>query len=126
MLTVEQAAKRLQVTPQRVRNLIYSGALPAEKFGRIWRIPTYAVDLRIAGKPKPGRPPQSERAGETSYHFVSLNHDLYLECQRFIEAHASIDLVLTAESEAEREFFVTLWNFFLQRKQITLIEQGVF
>ena len=110
MLTVEQAAKKLQVTPQRVRNLIYSGALPAEKFGRIWRIPTYAVDLRIAGKPKPGRPIHSGRTGDAGYHYVSTNHVLFLECQRFIGAHGSLDLVLTADSESGRELFVMLRN----------------
>lgn len=58
MLTVQQAAKRLKVSRQRVQALIQSGALPAERFGKAWAIPEQAI---TEYKPKPigypkGRP----------------------------------------------------------------------
>ena len=45
-ITVTQAAARLGVTPQRVRALIKSGVLEAEKFGRDWQISAESVEIR--------------------------------------------------------------------------------
>jgi excisionase family DNA binding protein len=38
LLTPEQAAEVLQITPKTVRQYITSGSLPAAKMGRVWRI----------------------------------------------------------------------------------------
>lgn len=38
MLTPEQAAERLALTPKTVREWILKGTLPAAKMGRLWRI----------------------------------------------------------------------------------------
>ena len=55
MLTVNEAARRLGVIPRRVRQLIRSGQLPAEKVGRDWLIEESAVANyapRPVGRPK--------------------------------------------------------------------------
>lgn len=58
MLTVQQAARRLGVSRQRVQFLIQSGQLPAERFGKAWAISEQAI---LKYKPQPrgypkGRP----------------------------------------------------------------------
>jgi len=57
-LTVEQAAEKLGIGSQRVRDLIRVGRLPAEKIGKgqqgFWLIKE--VDLELVKVRKPGRP----------------------------------------------------------------------
>jgi excisionase family DNA binding protein len=43
LLTVEQAAELLQLTPQTVRLQLQRGALRGVKRGRVWRIPQSAL-----------------------------------------------------------------------------------
>lgn len=43
-LTVQQAAARLQVTPQTLRGWIRAGAVRAVRLGRAWRIPESALE----------------------------------------------------------------------------------
>ncbi len=63
-LTTEQAAARLGVTPSRVRVLIRSGRLPAQKFGRAHVI--NEADLKLVAERPVGRPPsKSSTEGET-------------------------------------------------------------
>ena len=45
-ITVAAAAALLGVTPQRVRHMIQSGILQAEKFGRDWMIDAASVEER--------------------------------------------------------------------------------
>jgi len=54
-LTTKEAADRLGVTPGRVRQLVLSGDLPAEKFGRDLMIK--ATDLELVKDRPMGRPP---------------------------------------------------------------------
>ena len=54
LLTAAQAAERLGVNASRVRALIAAGRLDAQKPGRDWVIPEYAL-LDVAER-KPGRP----------------------------------------------------------------------
>jgi excisionase family DNA binding protein len=126
MLTVGQAANKLQVTPERVRNMIYAGTIPAEKLSRVWLIPNYAIEQRIAARPKPGRPKKASQTDQISYHFLSSNRALLEECRSFVDEHSAIELALLAETEQEREFYILLWNFFLRLRQTTLIEQGIY
>lgn len=56
MLTTEQAADRLGITPARVRVLIREGRLPAQSFGRAHMIDE--GDLKLVEDRKPGRPPK--------------------------------------------------------------------
>jgi excisionase family DNA binding protein len=58
MLTTEQAADRLGVTPARVRVLIREGRLPAQSFGRAHMISE--DDLKLVEDRKPGRPPKTK------------------------------------------------------------------
>jgi hypothetical protein len=54
--SVERAAAILDLQPRRVRSLIASGALAAEKVGRDWLVDPLSLDrLRVAERPK-GRP----------------------------------------------------------------------
>jgi excisionase family DNA binding protein len=54
-LTAKQAAEKLNVNDSRVRQLINSGKLPAEKYGNLWLIDE--KDLKLVKDRKPtGRP----------------------------------------------------------------------
>lgn len=53
-MTTSEAAKKLGVTPQRVRAMIEAGRLGATKIGRDWLITE--VDLDAVGDRTPGRP----------------------------------------------------------------------
>ena len=44
---IAEAARRLNVTLKYVYDLVYGGKLPAQKTGRIWRIPVSAVEARL-------------------------------------------------------------------------------
>jgi excisionase family DNA binding protein len=61
MLTTEQAADRLGVTPARVRVLIREGRLPAQSFGRAHMI--NENDLKLVEERKPGRPRKAQSGG---------------------------------------------------------------
>lgn len=61
LLTTDQAAARLNVTPARVRVLIREGRLPAEKFGRAHMI--RESDLKLVEHRQVGRPPQAKSNG---------------------------------------------------------------
>jgi excisionase family DNA binding protein len=60
LLTTEQAAERLHVTPSRVRVLIREGRLPAEPFGRAYMIK--AEDLKLVEHRTVGRPSDQSKA----------------------------------------------------------------
>lgn len=57
-LTVKQAAEKLDVNDSRVRQLIGSGKLPAEKYGNLWLIDEKDLELVKDRKPT-GRPPKN-------------------------------------------------------------------
>lgn len=58
-LTARQAAERLGVNDSRVRQLIQSKKLPAEKYGNLWLI--NEADLELVKDRKPtGRPPKNK------------------------------------------------------------------
>lgn len=54
ILTTKQAARALGINDSRVRQLILSGRLPAQKIGRDWII--QEKDLKKVSNRKPGRP----------------------------------------------------------------------
>jgi excisionase family DNA binding protein len=58
ILTTKEAAERLNVTPARVRQMVLSGQLPAEKFGRDLVI--RESDLASVEDRPIGRPPQKK------------------------------------------------------------------
>jgi excisionase family DNA binding protein len=53
---VGEAAHRLGISEQRVRAMIASGRLPAEKLGGVWWIPQRALARDRYAAPSPGRP----------------------------------------------------------------------
>ncbi len=57
-LTTREVAERLGVTAARVRQLVLSGDLPAEKFGRDLMIKE--TDLRLVADRPMGRPPKAK------------------------------------------------------------------
>lgn len=59
LLTTEEAAARLGVTPARVRQMILSGQLPARKFAKVHMIDARDLEL-IKDRPKAGRPPKAK------------------------------------------------------------------
>jgi hypothetical protein len=59
LLTTEEAAKRLGVTPARVRQLILSGQLPARKFAKVNMIDARDLEL-VKNRRKVGRPPKAK------------------------------------------------------------------
>ncbi|NOT60339.1 MAG: helix-turn-helix domain-containing protein [Acidobacteria bacterium] len=62
-LTSKEAAERLGVSVGRIRQLVVSGELPAEKFGRDLMIKDADLDsIKVYGKP--GRPPKPKDEGE--------------------------------------------------------------
>ncbi len=56
MLTTEETATRLEVTPARVRQMIIAGRLPAQRFGRSHMI--LESDLALVAGRTAGRPPK--------------------------------------------------------------------
>ena len=59
-LTAKQAAVKLGVNDSRIRQLISSGKLPAEKYGNLWLIEE--VDLSLVQDRKiTGRPPKDKK-----------------------------------------------------------------
>jgi excisionase family DNA binding protein len=59
LLTTEEAAARLGVTPARVRQMILSGQLPARKFAKVHMIDARDLEL-VKDRPKAGRPPKAK------------------------------------------------------------------
>lgn len=56
-ITTTEAASRLSVTPSRVRQLVVSGALPAQKFGPVNLVKISDLEL-VRGRRGVGRPPK--------------------------------------------------------------------
>jgi len=56
-LTTKEAAEKLGVSPARVRQLVLSGQLPADKFGRDLVIKE--ADLKLVADRPLGRPPKN-------------------------------------------------------------------
>ena len=62
IITTTEAAKRLGVTPTRVRALIEAKRLKAFKYGREWLI--YVKDLDAVKNRKVGRPRKSRKSAK--------------------------------------------------------------
>lgn len=64
MLTVQQVAEQLEISPRRVRALILEGRLKATRMGNSVRGALYLIhpdDFEmLVIRPAPGRPPRSE------------------------------------------------------------------
>lgn len=61
ILTVEQAAEKLQLTPKTTRKLLKEGKMPGRKVGRAWRVVETDLEKWVGGE-QPVQPiPVSER-----------------------------------------------------------------
>jgi excisionase family DNA binding protein len=49
VLTIEEAAARLKLKPQTVRDWLNAGKLKGVKLGRVWRVDAAALDRLLAG-----------------------------------------------------------------------------
>lgn len=56
LLTTEQAAEALRISPMRVRQLAQSGQLPARRLGRDWVIRRADLDAARTRNTQVGRP----------------------------------------------------------------------
>lgn len=55
-VTVDEAARRLNIHPESVRRLIRAGKLPARKFANTWLIESSTLDQFASNyDPRPGR-----------------------------------------------------------------------
>ena len=100
LLTVEQAAERLQLHPETVRRQLKRGELRAIKRGRIWRVPESAL-MENAPKPIKADTPQT-RAAVILAEFRS--GDLMRRNAAIVElarADAATNAIVDAEIERE-------------------------
>jgi excisionase family DNA binding protein len=49
VLTIEEAAARLKLKPQTVRDWLNAGKLKGVKLGRVWRVDAEALDRLLSG-----------------------------------------------------------------------------
>jgi len=66
VLTIDEVAKLLRVSPDTVYRLAARGELAGRKVGRIWRIPRSAVEQYL------GCPPRRIPAGASSTHLPAV------------------------------------------------------
>jgi excisionase family DNA binding protein len=62
-VTTTEAAERLGVSSARVRQLVASGTLPAQKFGPVNMVKESDLEL-VRNRPGVGRPPKAAKKGE--------------------------------------------------------------
>ena len=53
ILTVEQAAEKLQLTPKTTRKLLKEGKMPGRKVGRAWRVLETDIERWVGGEQQP-------------------------------------------------------------------------
>ncbi len=88
MITVEQAAERLQVKPNTIRTWIKQGRIPGCKIGRVYRIAEQALDEMMSRAEMPGeqRKPLDARSLLGKYKRPGRSLDDFLR-----EKHEEID-----------------------------------
>ncbi len=138
MLSVAQSAELLNVSPTRVRALIASGLLPAEKAGRAWVLREEDVMQRASLHARPGRPSNGAKgAGRTNPATAAAAdapgegrsaalHDLYLGCREAFRFRPDSALLMGAESPEEAAFYVAVADFFLAQRQRELVRRGAY
>lgn len=135
MLSVAQSAEILGVSAVRVRQLISSGALSAQRVGRSWVLSEKDVYGRLAQGPQAGRPSKSQR--EKLSDNVDLSDGqllpqapdfslLYEECKASFTRRPTAQELRCMQNQEEAAFRVALSDFFLQQKQRELVEAGVY
>lgn len=127
MIGVKEAASRLGLSEQRVRALLASGQLEGQKIGRAWAVDELSV-ARWAGEEHQSGRPKAAIAGliQPEVPNVEEAHQLYESCKRVLTGCFYSEFLNRASSAEEERFWVSVATFFLQQKQLELIEKGVF
>jgi len=121
----------LGVSTARVRQLIASGSLEATKVGRSWVLPEAAVYDRLLKNPSSGRPSSSsddlhsERMASSAESRCDLPR-LFEECKKAFSFCVPLDVLQSAKTQEEADFYIELSDFFLRQKQRELVKRGVF
>lgn len=134
MLTVSEAARILNVSQTRVRQLVNQGVLQAEKAGRSWLLDETSVMSRLSSKPQVGRPSAKGPVNSTALENSGLSaekeealHNLYVEGKRLLsEATPNAVFLYALDNQEEASFLMAVSDFFLQQRQMKLVAQGVF
>ena len=119
------------VSTARVRQLIASGSLEATKVGRSWVLPEAAVYDRLLKNPSSGRPSSSsddlhsERMASSAESRCDLPQ-LFEECKKAFSFCVPLDVLQSAKTQEEADFYIELSDFFLRQKQRELVKRGVY
>ena len=126
MLSVQEAAKRLGVTDVRVRALLKSGQLEGSKIGRAWAVSERSVAERLRDGAHPGRPARKEPQFERPLPDVDVAHRVYDDAVRVLAGCYDAAFLEHARTPDEQAFWICAADFFLQRKQLELVREGVY
>ena len=131
MLSVSECAQILGVSPARVRQLIANGSLEATKVGRSWVLSEVAVYDRLLKNPLSGRPSSSSadvRSGCAASSAESRCDlpQLFEECKKAFSFCVPLDVLQSAKTQEEADFYMELSDFFLRQKQRELVKRGAF
>ena len=131
MLSVSECAQILGVSTARVRQLIANGSLEATKVGRSWVLPEVTVYDRLLKNPSSGRPSSSsadvrfECAASSAESRCDLPQ-LFEECKKAFSFCVPLDVLQSAKTQEEADFYMELSDFFLRQKQRELVKRGAF
>lgn len=56
-LTTLEAVKRSSLTDARIRQLLWSGVVKGQKFGKLWAVDVRSLDAYLKKERRPGRKP---------------------------------------------------------------------
>lgn len=131
MLSVSECAQILGVSPARVRQLIANGSLEATKVGRSWVLSEVAVYDRLLKNPLSGRPSSSSADVRSGCAVSSAESrcdlpQLFEECKKAFSFCVPLDVLQSAKTQEEADFYMELSDFFLRQKQRELVKRGAF
>lgn len=127
MISTAEAAKRLGVTPARVRALLEAGRLRGGTIGRTWVVDEASVGARVREGARAGRPRRGREAPrDTAAPDADALHRLFDGCREQLAGSFDAATVRAARTPEEARFYMAVSSFFLQERQRTLIEEGVF
>lgn len=127
MLSTEQAAHVLGISQVRVRELLKNGRLHGERVGRAWLVDEKSVAVRLASRPRAGRPKEGvDTTMACEDPRIEELRELYARCEKLLANNYDVALYQKLGSGKEARFCAKITDFFLQEKQRELIEAGVF
>ena len=125
MLSVSQAAERLDVSPSRVRKMISDKVLKAEKVGNSWIIAENEVSRRLSTRPKAGRPRVKNTSINNKVECINL-HEIYTKLKNTNFVRPSAATIAMMQDKDEAGFLLCVCDYFLNLKQRKEIEEGVY